>query len=46
MEKPQFCDIFMGYRNGILGCNKLILHTYVAGNLIKLMLFVSKPLKH
>ena len=36
----------MGYRDGILAQNELILDTNVAGNLIKPMLCVSKPLKH
>ena len=31
MKKPQFFDNFMGYRNGILAQNKLILHAIVAG---------------
>ena len=35
----------MGYRDGILAQNELILDTNVAGNLIKPMLCVSKPLK-
>ena len=36
----------MGYRNEVLAKNELILHTNVAGNLIKPRLCVSKPLKH
>ena len=36
----------MGYRNGIMASDELIPHTNVAGNLIKPMLCVSKPLKH
>ena len=36
----------MGYRNEVLAKNELILHTNVAGNLIKPKLCVSKPLKH
>ena len=36
----------MGYRNEVLAKNELILHTNVAGNLIKPMWCVSKPLKH
>ena len=46
MKKPGFFDNFMRYTNGMLAQNELILHTTVAGNLIKLMLCVSKPLKH
>ena len=36
----------MGYRNGIMASDELIPHTNVAGNLIKPMLCVSKPVKH
>ena len=46
MKKPQFFDNFMGYRNEVLAKNELILHTNVAGNLIKPRLCVSEPLKH
>ena len=40
MKKPQFFDNFVRYRNGVLAKNELILHTNVAGNLIKPILCV------
>ena len=46
MKKLQLFGTLMGYRNRVLASNELILHTNVAGNLIKPMWCVSKPLKH
>ena len=40
MNKLQFFDNFVRNRNGVLTKNELILHTNVAGNLIKPILCV------
>ena len=46
MKKSQFFDKFKRYRNEILASKELIVHSNVADNLIKIILFLSKPLNH